>query len=614
MSIPRSFLLAHGCSLLVLVPAFAASGVDQSMRSTLDRLVAKNDGYGGGVTRVAGPHGVIWQGAAGNIAGPGTAPITPETPFEIASITKAVTAAATLRLVEDGLLSLDAKLGDLLPGSQTRGFNPNITVRQLLSHTSGLRHYWEDGPLDRAGRNAFLAAFMAAPNRSWTPRDILSYARDIPARSPGASFHYSDTNYVLLGLIIERRTARPLHRVFREKIFDPLCMDDTWLTYREPRRSALPSHRFEGDDDLHNIPRQSADWAGGGLMSTARDLEKFLRGLATGRLFHRPETLETMRQSVPVGESGISYGLGLYRVDLGKGLGEVWGHDGHGNSFAYYWPQRDITFTGTLNQTGNDWWPLIEAFIEGEQPGVHFEQTEKSFDATLTVGWDSLYMDRGANGLRDGKRYGSGILWVDLNVSWGLTDNDFLTLDFWSAFATQGSAYREFDPSILYTHTIRDLSLSFGYAFDFGVADTNYYSHELSAIAAYDLTLGPVTLTPSLTYYFNLGPDSDDGSGMVKAGSGFLLLRLDGHLPVYRDIVALEPWTAFGLNFSYNTRTEDAVPFNGANNFELGLSIPVRLNRTVTCALFGAYSRAFNQITDTDPNTFWAGASVTFSY
>lgn len=600
--------------LFLTASAFAANDVNKSLRTTLDRLVAKNDGHGGGIARVAGPGGVIWQGAAGNVAGPGSAPMTPDTPFEVASITKAVTAATTLRLVEEGKLSLDAKLGSLLPASQIRGFNPNITVRQLLSHTSGLQHYWEDGPVDRSGENAFLRAFMADPNHFWTPDDILGYARDIPAKRPGSSFHYSDTNFVLLGLIIERITGKPLHRVYRTMIFDPLGMNDTWLTYRESRRGAVPSHRFEGSDDLNNVPRQSADWAGGGLMSTARDLEKFLRGLASGRLFRKAGTLDVMRESVPVGESGISYGLGLYRVDLGKGLGEVWGHDGHGNSFAYYWPQRDITFTGTLNQTENDWWPLIEAFIEGDEPGTYFEQTERSFEVSLTAGWDSLYMDRGANALRDGRGYGSGIFWFDVNVVWGITDNDFLTADFWSAFATQGSAYSEFDPSILYTRTIGDLSLSFGYGFDYGVADGNYYSHELDFIASYDIEIGPVTVTPSITYYFNLGPDSADGTGMAKAGSSFLQLRLDGHVPVYRDIIALEPWTAFGVNFSYNTRTDDYVPFNGANNYEVGLSVPFRINRMVSLAIFGAYSLNLNEISATDTNTFWGGGSVTFSY
>lgn len=584
------------------------------MQAVLDRLVAKNHGHGGGVARIAGPGGVIWQGAAGRVAGPNSAPMTPDTPFEVASITKAVTAATTLRLVEEGKLTLDARLGSLLPAAQIRGFNPNITVRQLLSHTSGLQHYWEDGPVDRSGQNAFLRAFMGNPRQFWTPDDILGYARDIPAKRPGSAFHYSDTNFVLLGLIIERATGQPLHRVFRAMIFDPLGMNDTWLTYRESRRGAAPSHRFEGGDDLHNVPRQSADWAGGGLMSTARDLEKFLRGLASGRLFHQPGTLDAMRQAVPVGEAGISYGLGLYRVDLGKGLGEVWGHDGHGNSFAYYWPQRDITFTGTLNQTENDWWPLIEAFIESDAPGTYFEQTEKSFAASLSVAWDSLYMYHGANALREGQRYGSGLFSLDANIDWGITDNDFLTLDLWQAFGTQGTSYREFDSTITYTHTIQNLSLGLGYAFYYGFGEGNFFSHELDLLASYEIAIGKITITPAINYFLNFGPDSDTGIGMAKAGASFLNFRIDGHLPLYRDVIALEPWTAFGLNFGYNIRTDDAVPFNGANNFEVGLSVPFRVNRVITLAIYGAYSLGFNQLTDTDPSTFWGGGSVTFSY
>ncbi len=608
-----SRLFSCAAALWIATSALAESQHSTPVREVLDRLVARSDGHGGGVIRISGPQGVLCEEAAGLVAGPGSPPMTVDTPFEIASITKAVTAATILRLVEQGKLRLDSPLSEVLPGGPSRGFQGAITVRQLLSHTSGLPNYWTDGPRDRQGNNAFLRAFVAEPGRFWQPEEILAHSRAIPARRPGGHFHYADTNYVLLGLIIERAAGKPLHLVFREQIFDPLGLPSTWLSYRGNPRGAAPSHRYEGAEDLHEVPRQSADWAGGGLISTTRDLERFLRGLASGALFRHPGTLDTMRQAVPVGEDDISYGLGLYRVKLADGQGELWGHDGHGNSFAYYWPGRDITFTGTLNQTENDWWPLVEVFIAGGKPGAVLEESDKSFEASLSAGWDSLYMDRGVNGLRE-KGYGSGIAWTTLEATWGATGTDFFTVNAWQCFATQGTAYREFDLSLNYTRLVGDLALSLGYTFNYGVSGGDFFSHELNACAAYEFALGEFSLTPSLTYFYTLGPDADDGSGFVQAGSSYLLLRFDGKLPLYRDVVALEPWTAFGVNFDYNTRGGDAQPFTGPNNVEFGLAVPVKITRTITVSAYGAYSVALTDLNNTAPNTFWGGGSVTFSF
>ncbi len=610
----RMFFATVGLALIG-APALAEDVASGPVPEVLERLVARNKGYGGGVVRIGGANGLVWEGAAGLVAGPGSSPMTANTPFEVASITKAVTAATVLRLVEEGKLRLSDPIIDVLSASEARGFDKTITIGQLLSHTSGLADYWTDGVHDRAGNNDFLRAFLASPDRSWKPGEILAFARDIPSKPPGRRFHYSDTNYVLLGRIIEHITGSPLHRVYRELVFEPLGMHDTWLTYQENRRGAVPSHRFEGSEDLNDVPRQSADWAGGGLVSTTRDLDLFLRGVASGQLFRNPRTLDSMREAVPV-EQDISYGLGLYRVQLDHGQGELWGHDGHGNSFAYYWPQRDVTITGTLNQTENDWWPLAEAFTEGGEPAALVEQADKSFEAVLSAGWDSLYMSQGVNSLRDGG-YGSGIMWANLDVTWSLTDSDFLTVNFWQCFATQGASYRELDTSLVYTHLIDAWEFSFGYDFNYGYSDGSFFSHELVTSVAYDFSVGSAILRPSLNYRFNLGPDTENGNGFTKEGSSFLLLRLDGHLPLYRDIVALAPWGAFGLNFQYNTKDgpdDEAELFSGANHLECGIALPVKLNSTISMSTFAAYSRALVALSNTAPDTFWGGVSVQFSF
>ena len=359
MSIPSRLRVLAGGMLLALAGAGWAGEVEE----TLQRLVKANRGHGGGVVCVTDRDGERRQYAAGSMAGPGSAAMRTDTPFEIASITKMVTAATVLRLVEEGKFTLDSTLADVLPEEVVKGFEREITLRQLLSHTSGLPDYWTDGQRDWFGRNVFRQEFDRWSETMWFPEKILIYARTLPMGSTGR-FHYADTNYVLLGMIVERATGKSLHEVFREMIFDPLGMRDTWMSYREPQRGVDLSHRFEGEDDLHAVLRQSADWAGGGLVSTAADLDRLLRGLADGKLFRKQETMARMLYPISTRKKGVFYGLGVYLVSLGEGRGVLWGHDGHGNSFAYYWPKRGLTITGTLNQTENDWWPLAEAVVE----------------------------------------------------------------------------------------------------------------------------------------------------------------------------------------------------------------------------------------------------------
>ncbi|MFZ4779682.1 MAG: hypothetical protein ACOYM3_30345 [Terrimicrobiaceae bacterium] len=187
----------------------------------------------------------------------------------------------------------------------------------------------------------------------------------------------------------------------------------------------------------------------------------------------------------------------------------------------------------------------------------------------------------------------------------------------WNCFATQGDPYRESDLTFTYTRSLGDFTLGCAYAFYYGYAPENFYSHELSAVAAYELELGPLTLIPSLGYFFNIGPDSAEGRGSAKAASSFLLLRLDGHLPVFGDIVAIEPWGALGVNFQYNTESGpegEPVPFDGANNLECGISLPINISSSLTFSGYVAYSHAFAPLTETASETFWGGVSLLLTF
>jgi hypothetical protein len=242
------------------------------------------------------------------------------------------------------------------------------------------------------------------------------------------------------------------------------------------------------------------------------------------------------------------------------------------------------------------------------------EEPNKWWEANLSTGWDSLYMFRGVNLLRNGQSYGSSIYWTEADVTFNLTENDFLTVGAWFGVGIGGNVnYQELDAYVSYTRTFGSLSLYGGYilytVWESGAAT---YSHELNVGASYQFEVGFVTLIPSITYYFNLGPGLDNGGFAPVAGS-YLDLRLDLEMPLIGETVFLAPWIAYGTNFRYNANNDENF-FNGANNLEFGLGVPIQLTEIITLYGYGAYSIAFKDLIDTRPNTFWGGASIQFSF
>jgi len=294
---------------------------------------------------------VLYEGAWGALAQGSREPMTPSAPFEIASITKMFTATAILLLIGSGrLASLSQPLSTVAPRLLLDcGAPPHwhaATLRQLLQHTSGIQCYWQDP--------AFLQAFTADEQRLWKPMDMLGYAARMPPAADPGVHHYSDTNFVLAGLVVEEVTGMPLGEYLRQAIFDPLGLNATYFNHLEPPFRSPIAHRYEGREDLTLKRRQSADWAGGGLVSTTKDLNRFLlQGLVNGRLGGPSILREMLPDSVPTDTDGVEYGLGLFLIDAEEELGQgarVWGHEGWAHSFVYYDEQAGIVVSGTVNQ------------------------------------------------------------------------------------------------------------------------------------------------------------------------------------------------------------------------------------------------------------------------
>jgi D-alanyl-D-alanine carboxypeptidase len=172
---------------------------------------------------------------------------------------------------------------------------------------------------------------------------------------------YTDTGFVLAGLVIESLTGRPLHEAYRELVLDPAGMADTWLesSSEAPRGPAISPHELDGQDITDMDP--TVDWAGGGLVSTAADLARFLRALMGGQLVSSRTWREMTRwRPGPEGYyDDYGVGLGRYRFPAAH----VVGHHGVWGGFAFWSPELDAIITGTVNTGHVDRRPLIAAIV-----------------------------------------------------------------------------------------------------------------------------------------------------------------------------------------------------------------------------------------------------------
>lgn len=284
--------------------------------------------------------------------------------FHIGSVTKMVTATVALQLVEEGMLALEESIAEVIPEQAARfEHGDQITLRQLLGHTSGLPDFLDrefDRQLAEASsvEDGVLIRGCSDPDQA----ELLDYAASKSARfEPGTRGEYSSTNYVLVGKAIEAVTGQPLEAVYRERVFEPLDMTDTWLTCAEQPRTRI-AHGYEphperspfaGIDaevlDLTDFEKPFVS-AAGGLVSTGKDMAVFARALFTGELFNDDATLQAMREPHPLTSQGgpeRPYGLGL-EIDE-DGIGHSGGLPGYNTQLRYY-PDPDIVVVALGNQ------------------------------------------------------------------------------------------------------------------------------------------------------------------------------------------------------------------------------------------------------------------------
>jgi D-alanyl-D-alanine carboxypeptidase len=324
------------------------SGLPEATQAKLDAAVQKSfkeAAAPGAVVGVQTPEGK-WVKAIG-IAEDGTdQPMEPDLHVRIGSVTKTFTGSALMQLVGDGTISLEDPIADYVPNVPN---GENITVLQVADMTSGIASYTRE--------DAFTDVLFTKPETVWTPEEVLNIGLAAPPLfQAGTEFDYSNTNTVLIGLAIEKVTGQPLEEVFKDRIFEPLGLDETSWPGDSPDIPEPYSHGYTLQGQPPGEPGDATNWnpswgwAAGELISSLDDLLVYGRALGTGEGLLSPELqdqrLASMDREVPPLTETNRYGIQINgNVDWIGHVGTLPGY----NTTVFYNPKIDTTVVVAAN-------------------------------------------------------------------------------------------------------------------------------------------------------------------------------------------------------------------------------------------------------------------------
>jgi D-alanyl-D-alanine carboxypeptidase len=284
------------------------------LQDTLNTYTAMISSIKGLSVAVNVPGQGIWTGTSG-ISYTGK-PITSDMRMGIASNTKLFVITIMLKLAEDKILSLDDSVKKWLP--TYTNVNPNIKIRQLLNHTSGLPEPIFVSP--------WMDTIKKYPTRVFTPTEVVGWI-GAPLGAPGTVFNYSNVNYVLAGMIAKAATGIHISKLIRDSILTPLNMDSTFYDVEEPTNGVL-AHRWWNSVDYNDTSRVGLNTAGGcagALFSTASEMVQWYVALFDKKIINQA-SLNEISNFLPTGTAGYDYGLGFSR-SVTQGY-KYWGHGG----------------------------------------------------------------------------------------------------------------------------------------------------------------------------------------------------------------------------------------------------------------------------------------------
>ena len=417
--------------LIVVVPVFSFSqGFSSQTTARLQHVIDSFQNnpanpYVGGMSAAIKVDGLaFWQGATGhaarNVDGnnnllPGGTPFETSTLSRMYSVTKTFTAALVLELVKEGVFSLQDPVSKFIPflNAVNPELNSAVTIHQLLAHESGYSSYSDEQQLQIA------VAFQ--PTHQWTVFEMLTFVHQTDA--PGTVRKYSNTNYPVLGIIVEIATGLPLEQHFRQRFFTPLQLNSIYFDAREPQWPGTvlasphdnispfnPIFLFTGQPTFPNaVTNISAfpftaistlEYASGGLISNIADMAEWGNSLFGGRATSR-SSLDEMINSISAtpDQDGDFLGYGVFRTTRISATEIFIGHDGNApgyRSVMFYQPDRKMTITILTNYRGARLYDVAKVLFEALPPFICGNKNKKEDKIILCYNGNDLCVDRQA--------------------------------------------------------------------------------------------------------------------------------------------------------------------------------------------------------------------------
>ncbi len=406
----RFYTIALSTFLLLNVrnaTAQISAGLDAELQHTLDsmRTVLGAKSLSAAIQTADGS---IWAHADGISAASPPTDVTPNDAYLIGSVTKTITSACVLQLADEQVLNLDDSLHEWLPTIPY--VDSNITIRQLLNHTSGI--------YDVLSHPHNQDSLLADISRIWTPEELIDRFISPPLFQPGTSWSYSNTNYFLLGMIIREATGNPFYSELRNRFFSPLQLNSFAIPAFETLNAPVAHLWLDitGDgvlddaDDFYMsyLSLNSTAGAAGGYFSTPTDCTKWMRSYMRGDLLSAGMMAEAKTTVSAPASQGGKYGLGLMKNQTHFSGYEAYGHGGdlayHASS--WYFPQFDQSITVFTNDNNKNSWTLLpvvrellRTYIENQTAALKetetgdFQVSPVPFTDELAITWKNFSSD-----------------------------------------------------------------------------------------------------------------------------------------------------------------------------------------------------------------------------
>ncbi|MBH5319425.1 beta-lactamase family protein [Paenibacillus sp. GSMTC-2017] len=358
-------VIAVGFGVLIFMNRpISKEKVNEKIEKQLTKLVKKNDSLSSALLTIYNNQsGYFEQFAVGTKNKMSDQPVQVDSQYHSASIGKTMVAVIYGMLVDEGKISFDDKINRWLNADILKGlfvidgtdYSDQVTLKQLLSHTSGVGDYFV-GPV-KSGK-PILDIISSDPDRLFTPEDFIAFTRDNqePVGKPGQQFNYSDTGYILLGLILEAIEGKPYSTILEEKIFEPLNMKDSYLMFYNDEPVDIVGVYLNGID-YSDKNALSVDWAGGGVVTTMNDLLTFMRALEHGNLLS-DDVYGEMTDFSQRFDKGIYYGMGMMYFDFSElsfllgSMSDLYGGVGATGTYLFYDKEKDTFFIANFGSLG----------------------------------------------------------------------------------------------------------------------------------------------------------------------------------------------------------------------------------------------------------------------